>query len=56
MPTKLAICRTEAFDSEQALLRGEIDKLCTAAGFVYGGVMASALWGMIGLLAWRMIA
>ena len=56
MPVTLAFRRTEAIDSEQALLRGEIDKLCTAAGFVYGGLLATGLWSIIGLLAWRVIA
>lgn len=55
MPLHLVSCRTEAIDTEQALLRGDVDKLCTAAGLVYGSVLASGLWSMLGLLAWRAI-
>ena len=51
-----AACRAEAIDSETALLRGDCDKLRAAAGLVYGSVLSSALWSVIGLLAWRAIA
>lgn len=32
------------------------DKLRTAAGFVYGSMLAAVLWGLIGLVAWYAIA
>ena len=52
----LAMCRAEAIDSERALLRGDSCKLSIATGFVFGGVLTSALWSVIGLLTWCAIA
>lgn len=51
----LAICSAEAIDSEQALLRGDCGKLQTARALVYGSMLSSALWSVIGLLAWHVI-
>ncbi len=56
MHLRLAACRTEAIESEQALLRGESDKLNAATALVFAGMLASGLWSAIGLLAWFTIA
>lgn len=56
MQACLALCGLEAVESEQSLLHEKCDKLRTAAGFVYGGVLSGVLWSAIVLVTWSLVA
>ena len=55
MQLRLVSYRMEAIESEQALLRGETDRLAAATGLVFGTLLTGGVWSVIGLLAWWVV-
>ena len=49
------VLATEGQSGEQALLSGDVGALRTATGFVYGGALSGALWGVFGVLTWYLV-
>lgn len=46
---------TEGRSGEWQLLHGDPRGLQTATGFVFGGVLSCALWGVFGMLTWYLV-